>query len=319
MYLVAKTVDDLLHRVFSKLLKHESIKTKHKGGIRETTGALLKLSNPRARFSRTNKKSTLSSCLGELLWYLSGSNNADFIVHYVKHYKEFREDDGTVYGGYGPRLLNMDGVNQIENVITLLRENPTSRRAAIQLFRASDIIKRQKEIPCTCTMQFLSRGGRLHMMTYMRSNDAFVGLPHDIFAFTMIQEIIARSLDLELGVYNHAVGSLHLYDANELQAREYLDEGYQATTRPMPPMPVGDPWQEIKTVLNLENLIRSGTTVSIKTLGLTPYWKDLLRILQAYQYILSEEPEELAKIKKDMHSKIFNAYLDKKQRVGRRK
>ena len=67
------------------------------------------------------------------------------------------------------------------------------------------------------------------MFTNMRSNDAFIGLPHDIFAFTMIQEIVARALKLEPGTYSHAVGSLHLYKTNRDAARKYLKEGWQST------------------------------------------------------------------------------------------
>ena len=65
--------------------------------------------------------------------------------------------------------------------------------------------------PCTCTLQFLARGVKLDLIVYMRSNDVIKGLPHDIFCFTMLQEIAARRLSLEPGIYKHCVGSLHLY------------------------------------------------------------------------------------------------------------
>ena len=59
----------------------------------------------------------------------------------------------------------------------------------------------------------------------MRSNDAFKGLPHDVFCFTMLQEIFARTLGVHVGVYKHAVGSLHLYDKDRQKANQYLKEG----------------------------------------------------------------------------------------------
>src|SRR5450759_4353018 len=119
------------------------------------------------------------------------------------------------------------GIRQIDNVINLLKKKSESRQAVIQLFDASDIVEVHKDIPCTCTLQFLIRQRRLNMITNMRSNDAFLGLPHDIFAFTMLQEIIARTLGVEMGTYKHAVGSLHLYDKNRNSAQQFLDEGWQ--------------------------------------------------------------------------------------------
>ena len=73
-------------------------------------------------------------------------------------------------------------------------------------------------------MQFLVRRGSLHMVVHMRSNDAFLGLSHDIFAFTFIQELVARSLGLKLGTYKHMVGSLHIYDVDN-KVRKFLKEG----------------------------------------------------------------------------------------------
>jgi len=82
----------------------------------------------------------------------------------------------TVYGGYGPRLFEQRGHDQVGNVLDLLRSNPQSRRAVIQLFNAEDISRYHREVPCTTTMQFMVRDGRLHMLTTMRSNDAYIGL-----------------------------------------------------------------------------------------------------------------------------------------------
>ena len=69
----------------------------------------------------------------------------------------------------------------------------------IQLFNAEDISSEHKEVPCTTTMQFFQRDGRLHMAATLRSNDAYKGVPHDVFCFTMLQEMIACQLGVELG------------------------------------------------------------------------------------------------------------------------
>ena len=98
-------------------------------------------------------------------------------------------EDKQLCGAYGPRLFGLRGNNQIANVRDLLRQKPQSRRAVIQLFEADDIARPYKEAPCTCTLQFAIRRERLDMPTSMCSNDAFLGLPHDVFAFTMLKKL----------------------------------------------------------------------------------------------------------------------------------
>jgi|SRR5689334_1971141 len=314
MYISAQTFDDLLQRVLTHLLKTKSCIQPNRGPATELTGVLLKITNPRARLSRTEGRGLVFSCLGELMWYLAKSNSLRFITHYVPKYSEESDDGRTLYGAYGPRLFKMRGVNQIQNVIKLLQDSPDSRRAVIQLFDAADIQERHKEIPCTCTMQFMVRRRRLWMLTSMRSNDAFLGLPHDVFAFTMIQEIIARTLGLELGDYKHAVGSLHLYDKHRKAAQRLVDEGWQTTRLPMPPMPVGDPWNSIRKVLKVESAIRRRTDIDIDNFGFESYWRDIVRLLQIYGSYKNKRNKEIARLKKEMSNPVYNTYIDKKER-----
>lgn len=92
------------------------------------------------------------SAIGELLWYLSGSDQLDFIKHYIRRYEDDAVD-GVLQGAYGPRLLRKNGsINQIENVADLLARRPGSRRAVIQLFDAEDIAVEKKSLarlPCS--------------------------------------------------------------------------------------------------------------------------------------------------------------------------
>lgn len=320
MYIKGKTLDDMLRKVLWKLLKSKERIKPTRGEARELTGVLLQVDDPRARLSLTEIKGTLFSCLGELLWYLSGTNDLEFISYYVPSYRKESSDGKTVYGGYGPRLFNIEdkktegkNINQINNVLALLREKPDSRRAVIQLFDAADIAREQKEIPCTCTLQFIIRNQQLHMFTNMRSNDAFLGLPHDVFAFTMFQEIIARTLCVELGTYKHAVGSLHLYDEHRKKAKKYLEEGWQPTTISMPQMPLGDPWPSINLILEAESTIRTKNGSQINHSNFDPYWADLARLLQIYKLSKEENIEEITKLKKNMSHNIYTPYIRKKQ------
>lgn len=313
MFISAPTLDDLLRRVLTKLLASTSYVSPTKGANTELTCVLLQITNPRARLSRTEAKGTLFSCLGECLWYLAGADDLKFISYYLKNYKKFSDDGVTLYGAYGPRLFNMRHNDQVANVIALLRKKTASRQGVIQLFDAKDIAKKHKDVPCTCTLQFLVRGGRLLMFTNMRSNDGFIGLPHDIFAFTMIQEIVARALNLEPGTYSHAVGSLHLYKTNRDAARAYLKEGWQSTVV-MPPMPKGKPWASIQKLLKAERAIRNGQSVDVPALHLDKYWSDLVQLLQIYWHFKRRESDKIAQIKRKISVRVYDPYIDDKKK-----
>lgn len=150
----------------------------------------------------------------------------------------------------------------------------------------------------------------------MRSNDAFKGLPHDVFAFTMIQELVARSLGVELGTYKHAVGSLHLYDEDRDKAEEFLSEGWQSEVL-MPEMPRGDPWPSLRMLLDAESDIRLGRVVRANLQEIDPYWADLIRILQIFN--CTKDTQEHAKfaliapLKQRMASNIYSVYIDKRE------
>jgi len=320
MYIPAQTLDDLLRRVFEKLLKSKNHIRPTRGSLVEETGVLLKLGDPRARISRSQTKGTIFSCLGELLWYLSGTNNADFIGYYLQRYQNDAEK-GKIWGGYGPRLFNWNGTNQLQNVVNLLRSNRVSRRAVIQLFDAHDIAtsnrskKRHKDVPCTCTLQCMIRKGKLEMHANMRSNDAYFGLPHDTFAFTMLQEILARELSVEPGIYKHCVGSLHLYEEHFEGAQRFLEEGWQSSV-PMPAMPQGNPWPSVNVLLKAEKAFRTGRAVKDTTIAtVNPYWQDLIRLLQVFRCVKTKNPAEIPKIKRSMSSKVFYTYIQRRQRV----
>jgi thymidylate synthase len=155
------------------------------------------------------------------------------------------------------------------------------------------------------------------MIVFMRSNDAYRGLPHDIFAFTMLQEIIARSLEVELGTYKHSVGSLHLYDYDAENAQRYLDEGFQ-DAHPMPRMPDGDPWPSISKVLELETQIRLGKVNPTYPEDLPEFWSDLVRILNIYA--LAEggaEKREIVTLKKAMSTDVYDSYARKFERKAK--
>lgn len=309
MYQEALTLDDLIRAVFEALLASDYIVESSRGKNREIIGTTLRLTNPRARLSHTDKKGRIFSGLGELIWYLAKTDNIEQIAYYIPPYKK-DVDDGRIYGAYGPRIFAMRKLDQWESITALLRDRSSSRKAVIQLLNAEDVASGKKEIPCTCDFQFMIRAERLHMIAHMRSNDAFLGLPHDVFAFTMLQEILARKLGVELGEYIHMVGSLHLYEKNEEDARLYINEGWQSTvTAPMQPMPMGDQQAAIDEVVNAEALIRNGHPVDLGALRLEPYWENLVRLLQIFQHQKSRNENGIELVRNAMSDRTYDGYI----------
>ena len=311
MYLSEKTLDDLMHGLLKHLIEKTNVISARKGSFTEEIGCCLHLTNPRARLSRSEGKGKIFSALGEFLWYMSGENRLDFITYFVpgKTFPDESDDGVYVRGGYGNRLFKWNGIDQISNIITLLKQHASSRRAVIQLFDATDLTKDFKSIPCTCTLQFLARDGALHMFVSMRSNDAYIGLPHDVFAFTMLQEVVARSVGLELGEYKHCAGSMHLYEDDVTDAQAYLDEGFQSTTLAMAHMPSRDPWDEIRVLQDSERAIRSDKSLTIASLPVDEYWKDLIRLLSIFQASKKKDVSTVEAISSDMHSDVYKMFI----------
>lgn len=312
MYFSHDTLDDLMHFVFEELLQRPVGTEATKGEFSEIVGAMLHLKNPRARLSKSRGRGRVFSAMGELLWYLTANNNLEFIQYYIPEYEKYAED-GFIFGGYGPRLFRMDGErDQVTNVIELLKRKPSSRKAVIQIFDSNDLVAEHKDIPCTCTLQFLIRDNRMHLVVNMRSNDAFLGLPHDVFAFTMLQEIMARSLGVEVGEYWHSVGSLHLYARNRDESQSYIDEGFQSSLVQMAPMPLGDPWESIKELLKVENVIRIGEEMDFESLPLPSYWLDLARLLKIYAFDKAGDINMAEALVAKLKDSVYGMYLQRK-------
>ncbi|MET3896982.1 thymidylate synthase [Devosia sp. UYZn731] len=316
-------LDDLMRVVFTRLLSGTRINNRvrsRKGDSTEAFGALLELKNPRARLSRSKSRSRVFSPLGELLWYLSASNDLEQIQYYISGYEEFSDDEKTLNGAYGPRIFSParaqgaeSSDDQWQRVIKTLREREGSRNAIIQIYANSDGEKGSKDIPCTCTLHFVIRNKMLHLHVHMRSNDVVLGFPHDIFAFTMMQEIAARELELEVGRYQHSVGSLHLYDDSEdipakTMAQAFIDEGIHDIV-PMPPMPKGNPWPAIVVVLEAERLLRAGKLDYTPPSDLDPYWKDLVLLLRAFAIGRHDPAADMNELLNEISFEGFKLYI----------
>lgn len=234
--------------------------------------------------TQATRKLNPSFMAAEFMWMINGSNDARLIVPYNSQVEKF-SDNGLFDGAYGPKLID-----QLPYILRTLTADPSSRQAVLTLWRERP--GPSKDVPCTVMMQFFIRNQMLDMVTYMRSNDAWLGLPYDVFTFTMIQKTIACLLDVEPGWYHHHVGSLHLYEEYWLKAKKVVAENtlqipyisMNVLTAPMPP--------ETWSVFNGMSLlaVKNGVTpedvnswLDLSGVAAYPEWLDLLQLC-AYRF-----------------------------------
>lgn len=306
MRIEGECLDEILIRSYDLIERHGHANVGTRGSNKEVIGASLLLRNPRARLSRSSDRGVPLSAVGEFLWYLSGSDDIEFITAYIPKYEKEVGENGRINGAYGPRLFSSYGLNQFDAVADLIGRKAKTRRAVLQIYSARDL-ETDDEVPCTTTLQFLNREGRLHLVASLRSNDAYLGLPHDVFCFTMIQEMMANRLGLELGEYTQLIGSFHLYDSAREKAARYEREGYHRVQE-MSRMPEGDPFEEIPRILAAESSVRLGEDAAdLAVAGLPDYWGDVLRLAQAR---LAVEVERLREIRACLKDTEYEAYID---------
>ncbi|WP_112136078.1 thymidylate synthase [Glycomyces dulcitolivorans] len=199
---------------------------------REILDVGMTLTNPRARLLSATPGRRLNPAFAaaEAVWVLSGSDDP-WIYTYNQRLKHYT-DNGVLLGAYGPRMRSWHGeVDQLRRVVEILKSDPDSRRATIQLYDPAKDAGGHKDVPCTLNMRFLVRDGALHMFTSMRGQDVWIGLPYDLHLYTVIHELVAGWLKVALGHLHHHVASLHLYEEHLEQAAA-LDAPGKSETMP---------------------------------------------------------------------------------------
>lgn len=155
--------------------------------------------------------------VAEWLWIQSGREDVGMMNHYCKEIGKFSDNRQTFFGSYGPRWKKA-----MLEIIPLMRRDEDTRQAVAGIWRPEvyDISFNTKDVPCTLSMQYFIRGGMVESTVVMRSSDAWLGLPYDLFNFSMLQRSIARALGRAAGPLTVFIGSCHLYERDLIRARE---------------------------------------------------------------------------------------------------
>jgi thymidylate synthase len=185
----------------------------------------------------TTKKMHLKSILHELLWFLKGSTNIQYLKENgVTIWDEWAAPDGElgpVYGYQWRSWPRCDGlhIDQISDVIRSIKENPDSRRHIVSAWNVSDIEKMALP-PCHLLFQFYVAGGKLSCQLYQRSCDIFLGVPFNIASYSLLTMMVARATGLEPGDFVHTLGDAHIY----LNHLEQVNLQLTRTPYPLPEM-----------------------------------------------------------------------------------
>lgn len=215
-----KTANEAWSAWWDLLSTQENLQGSRDGAVvGEIINATTVIEDPTRNFINSPiRKLPVRYAIGELMWYLSGSNRTADISKFSPIWKELSDDGETCNSAYGHRIHHHFGFDQWEHVKQLLTQDPNSRQAVIHIKDASN--NPTKDLPCTIALQFVIREGKLHMTTHMRSNDIWKGFPYDVFCFTSMQIKMAFELGVEIGTYTHTATSLHLYERDAQDGRK---------------------------------------------------------------------------------------------------
>ncbi|HVL30577.1 MAG TPA: thymidylate synthase [Sphingomicrobium sp.] len=176
----------------------------------------------------TTKKLHLRSIIVELLWFLRGDTNVRWLQERnVSIWNEWADADGDlgpVYGKQWRDWESADGrhIDQISNLIELIRKDPSSRRQIVTAWNPGEI-HRMALAPCHCLFQTQVAAGRLNLQLYQRSADLFLGVPFNIASYALLTHMLARECGLEPGLFVWTGGDVHLYSNHLDQARLQLE------------------------------------------------------------------------------------------------
>lgn len=217
------TIDYIYSGVADVLLALGKIVTVRGLRTKELINSQIRLSDPRSRIvSSPARNIDMRYLVGELCFFLDGRTDLASIAHYSKFWNKVSDDGKTVNSAYGNRLFvetpqHVEATDsQFQYAIWCLTKDAYSRKAVMTIYAPTDA-RESKDNPCTLTLQFMIRDGKLHMFTNMRSQDFWLGVPYDFAFFTLVQEIALIKLQdayprLTLGDYFHSVASLHVYE-----------------------------------------------------------------------------------------------------------
>jgi len=175
----------------------------------------------------TTKKCHLRSIIHELLWFLQGDTNIKYLQdNGVRIWDEWADEDGDLGPVYGYQWRNWptpngESIDQISNVIEMIKSNPDSRRLIVSAWNPA-LVDDMALPPCHALFQFYVADGKLSCQLYQRSADIFLGVPFNIASYALLTMMVAQVCELDLGDFIWSGGDCHLYANHMQQVEEQL-------------------------------------------------------------------------------------------------
>jgi thymidylate synthase len=194
----------------------------------------------------TTKKLHTKSIIHELLWFIQGSTNIQYLKENgVSIWDEWADENGDLGPVYGKQWRNWQGADgsvtdQLAELISTIQKNPDSRRMIISAWNVADLPK-MALMPCHTLFQFYVADGKLSCQLYQRSADAFLGVPFNIASYALLTMMIAQVCGLQYGDFVHSFGDVHLYNNHLEQTNLQLSR----TPFPLPQMKINPDVKDI--------------------------------------------------------------------------
>ncbi|MFJ8895194.1 thymidylate synthase [Leifsonia sp. NPDC102414] len=226
----------------------------------------------------------------ETLWVIAGRNDIGDLTDYLPRAPLYSDDGVTWRAGYGPRLRNWAGVDQLRETATILRADPTTRRAVMSIFDPATDFRASNDIPCTNWLHAVLRDGKLDLSVVVRSNDLMWGFSGiNTFEWSVLQEMLAYWSEADVGIVTYTISSLHLYERHFTRAQRILhtsQAGDPYTTSPNRRFctPLDQLDQRLDAWFQLEAKARKGAPLSNAELESIPdpLLRDFLTMIDGY-------------------------------------
>tara|TARA_B110000438_G_scaffold275955_1_gene297329 strand:- start:337 stop:1131 length:795 start_codon:yes stop_codon:yes gene_type:complete len=194
----------------------------------------------------TTKKIHLKSVIHELLWFLTGNTNIQYLKdNGVSIWDEWADENGDLGPVYGSQWRswsssNGQSIDQIKNLIDGIKSNPDSRRLIVSAWNVAEI-DNMKLPPCHAFFQFYIADNKLSCQLYQRSADIFLGVPFNIASYALLTRMVAQVCELECGDFVHTLGDAHIY----LNHIEQVNEQLSRTPKSLPVMNINSAIKDI--------------------------------------------------------------------------
>ncbi len=238
-----KQYHDLLHHILDKGAKKED---RTGTGTISVFGYQMRFDLNEGFPCLTTKKVHMRSIIHELLWFLKGETNIQYLKeNNVSIWDEWADENGNLGPVYGSQWRSWpcaDGrqIDQITNIISQLKTNPNSRRIIVSAWNVAEI-ENMALPPCHAFFQFYVADGKLSCQLYQRSADTFLGVPFNIASYALLTLMVAQVCNLKPGDFIHTLGDAHLYSNHIEQANLQLARDF----RPLPKMKINPEVKDI--------------------------------------------------------------------------